>query len=888
MKNRQINRNFFDQNKQGNNTLIQSNSSNVLMKKLEQCKKTGILNMSSLSPPLHEIPKELFDLYFNFNENDKFWEIETLKSLDFSFNQLADLPKELLLFNDIQTLKLKNNILTSFFPLLEDHEENFQNFFQNLRILDLSFNQIREINNERLFHSLINLKELNLSNNQLERIPSGVFYLNQIRIFECQNNHLRTLFHPPTMNRFDVPLLITLNLSKNHLTEFSQEFLNHCKLLENLDLSQNSLTSFPSIQVNKSLKYLNLSQNKLKQFPIFEIVLPALNQLILSFNQISSLEPLQALLHLKDSLSELLISNNAIPCLPLEIEYLQKLKVLDVSNNNLNDLPHTIGYINSLQIIKLEGNCIRAIRQTILVKPSEEIKKYLRTRGDSILTGMDIREGIPVDQSFGKMSASEMMTAGPGTGSSSSRKAVGGFQNPSSAVANNASPLLTSRIYDITSKNNLLNFSACSLTSIALSRYPFLEAFQASQPLIATITKIDLSRNELTEFPIVFLYELIYDFHVTTINSINLAKNKFYLGKLSSLSSNDVKALERIQPVYSQLSLDFSENSFSLPLFENLFYQYFSTSFLSLSSLILHHNPLVQFPATIINQCIHLQHIELAYCQLINIQSFQIENLKNLKYLDLSNNKIQLIPNNFSMAWQLEFFSIENNEISSIPTYLGILPNLKTLLIQGNSQKLIRPMIIQQGSAKVIEYLKCRHDPSSLPHPPAAVPSTAMAAMSLHGESSLPVKNSSVPSRRGEASDGFRGQDRYDGNPDDFGSFERNRPTSGSSSSRVTGTNTTNRGAIERRSQHSDYQEESDYYKTPSNPSSMSGRSRPLADYASPTQPRSISPEDSSYPPQNTELSSSSSSTNVSRAQRVGALQKLNSRKLLSYSNSNK
>jgi Leucine-rich repeat (LRR) protein len=790
MKNRQqqqINPNFFNPARKNEETLIQSNSNNVIMKKLEQCKKTGVLNLSSLNPPLEEIPKELFNMYFNFSESDKFWELETLKSLDFSFNQLTDLPKELLLFNDIQTVKIKNNKLASFFPMLHDGEENFHTFFQNLRILDLSFNQISDINNEILFHSMFNLKDFNVSNNLLQRIPDGIWHLNQLRTLDLSCNHLSALFSSPSIARqLNISLLTVLNLSKNRLTEFSGELLNHCKLLESLDLSQNVLNSFPPIRVNRSLKYLNLSQNRLRSFPSIEISLTQLNQLILSFNQISSWgDPIITLEHIKDGVSEILLSNNNLSNIPPEIEVMGKLKVLDVSNNNLNDLPHTLGYINSLQIIKLEGNCIKSIRQTLLVKPSEEIKKYLRTRGESLFQQSD-PFAAPVNAAPNTMmnshSRDDSLQMGGHSNFGGEKAPVKGPSRSSAApvvvASTSNSPLLallTSRIYEITSKNNLLNLSSCSLSSAILDRYPLLDNFYSSQPLISTVTRIDLSNNDLTEYPLSLISELAQDFHLSTIQAVNLSKNKLssMRGGRDGMKSMGKDEEARMQRIYSQFALDVSENSLRLNQLEMILLSQFQFSFGCIHSLVLHHNPLMQL-SSLFNELHSLTKLELAFCQLTSFNSFQIENFPSLKYLDISNNKISGLPNNFYLATALEFLSLENNEFTTIPSYLGILPNLKTLLIQGNPQKLIRPAIISQGSAKVIEYLKCRHEPSSLPAT-AMTGRTVQSSLSssFHGKDEQPPPKNVFAFEKSEMS--HQGRTRQP-NPQTLSSYYSEEP----------------------------------------------------------------------------------------------------------------
>jgi len=93
------------------------------------------------------------------------------------------------------------------------------------------------------------------------------------------------------------------------------------------------------------------------------------------------------------------------------------------------------------------------------------------------------------------------------------------------------------------------------------------------------------------------------------------------------------------------------------------------------------------------------------------MQDLDIQALINLVTLDLSNNKIPTISNAIyspSSNSRLEYFSIENNSITDVPAQLALCPRLKVLLIAGNPQRTVRMNIVQQGSPKVLEFLKTR------------------------------------------------------------------------------------------------------------------------------------------------------------------------------------
>jgi hypothetical protein len=129
-------------------------------------------------------------------------------------------------------------------------------------------------------------------------------------------------------------------------------------------------------------------------------------------------------------------------------------------------------------------------------------------------------------------------------------------------------------------------------------------------------------------------------------------------------------------------------------------------------SLSLNHNPLISITEKL-PLMMNIKRLDLSYCQLKDISLFNFHSsFPELDYLDISNNKLSTLPENLFFANNLSFLSIENNELKEIPAFLGMLKNIKTLLVQGNPQRLIRPNLIAQGSAKVIEYLKTKYNPS--------------------------------------------------------------------------------------------------------------------------------------------------------------------------------
>lgn len=63
----------------------------------------------------------------------------------------------------------------------------------------------------------------------------------------------------------------------------------------------------------------------------------------------------------------------------------------------------------------------------------------------------------------------------------------------------------------------------------------------------------------------------------------------------------------------------------------------------------------------------------------------QIQNLQNLKVLNLSNNKFTGVPAEIGQLKKLEVLNLSNNQLTGLPYELGNLSNLKLLDLTGNN-----------------------------------------------------------------------------------------------------------------------------------------------------------------------------------------------------------
>ena len=146
---------------------------------------------------LTEIPQQIYQLY------------PSLRSVDFSWNHLTELPRELSILTALQELMLGHNKLT-----------NISDYFyferwRDLEKLDLSSNRLEKF--PECIGKFGNLIELDLSHNLLSSIPESIGKLNK---------------------------LSRLMLSRNQFTTLPDSIGNLCNL-EVLDVASNQLGDLP-------------------------------------------------------------------------------------------------------------------------------------------------------------------------------------------------------------------------------------------------------------------------------------------------------------------------------------------------------------------------------------------------------------------------------------------------------------------------------------------------------------------------------------------------------------------------------------------------------------------------------------------------------------------
>ncbi|XP_043569547.1 leucine-rich repeat-containing protein 2-like [Chiloscyllium plagiosum] len=187
-----------------------------------------------------------------------------------------------------------------------EHIPSFIVMFQNLIVMDLSRNCIKELPIE--IGKMVSLKELNVSFNKLTSVP--------LELGCCEN-------------------LEKLNLSNNlELIELPFE-LRDLQKLSSLDLSTNQFQSMPICVLRMTnLKNLDISNNKLKDLPQDLDRLAELESLYLQKNKLTYLPKVLCRMN---KLKILVVSGDDIKKLPTSLTTDPNLKYIDLRESLLED-----------------------------------------------------------------------------------------------------------------------------------------------------------------------------------------------------------------------------------------------------------------------------------------------------------------------------------------------------------------------------------------------------------------------------------------------------------------------------------------------------------------------------------------------------------------------
>ncbi|KAI4459845.1 antigen bsp putative-related [Holotrichia oblita] len=318
----------------------------------------GTLSMLRVNVSHNKIRELSVNFSFTFSQDSGVGGLHSnIKVLDLSYNNITSISKQYFqpAILSLTHLYLSNN------KIINATKDVFGNI-DHLQVLDISYNQLGEIDFDT-FRNTRRLQILRASHNNIVEVSYDLFRsLSNLRIVDLSHNKLRIL----PDNLFREEGLESLDLSHNALNRIHLSSINSlaASTLCELDLSWNSISSIShsdAFAKFKSLTFLDLSYNRLVQMDdaVFTS-LPRLLSLDLSHNTQLILETGRIFDGIEDSLLHLALDNVSLTYVP-ELP-LPSLISLSLAYNELPTVPPEIAAnISSLQRLNLNYNDLSAV-----------------------------------------------------------------------------------------------------------------------------------------------------------------------------------------------------------------------------------------------------------------------------------------------------------------------------------------------------------------------------------------------------------------------------------------------------------------------------------------------------------------------------------------------
>eukprot|EP00768_Dysnectes_brevis_P004320 gnl/Dysnectes_brevis/309_a343_2490.p1 GENE.gnl/Dysnectes_brevis/309_a343_2490~~gnl/Dysnectes_brevis/309_a343_2490.p1 ORF type:complete len:725 (+),score=236.06 gnl/Dysnectes_brevis/309_a343_2490:1416-3590(+) len=338
-----------------------------LKNRLKSARERGALNIDGII--LDTLPESVYNLDSSTFEGQKWFNLEPITKFLARGCDIKMVSSDIQKLTELEIIELQHNQLTEI-PVLQALEKLKKAVFSHNNLSISSFLHSQP------FLGCNQLVELVLDNNPgLLAIPPSALVAPSLTRLSAINCGLK---ESPVLE--GSKSLRVLLLGKNQLTSID---LTGLSALEELDISENRLTSYPSgLSSCGSLTRMDLSTNRLEDHRVDLHGMTALAELDISRNLLPALPP--GVFRLP-ALKVLRAASNRIRALDGEEiwtgSHTSQLGTLDIAMNDLQVVPPELSLLpNITRLTVVDGNPLRRMRKAALQQPWSKVAEYLRDR----------------------------------------------------------------------------------------------------------------------------------------------------------------------------------------------------------------------------------------------------------------------------------------------------------------------------------------------------------------------------------------------------------------------------------------------------------------------------------------------------------------------------
>lgn len=670
--------------------------------------KSVVVHKSLSKASIKKVRLREYESYLHwFNKIEKFplgiTFLENIEILDFSDARIKFIPDDITRLSKLKSIDVCNNEIKKF-PI-------FLCKIHTLESIKFSRNKIKKIPNDII--KLKNLEYLYLDYTEINTLPSGIKELQKLKCLSISNNNISEI----PFEICDLVNLEKISINNSNIKSIPEAFANLQKITE-LDLSGNELNSIPNLH-SKTIKSLNLSRNRIT----------VLNDAIKNMFSLESLY---------------LNENRNLNIVEPGITSLNNLKILELGKTgNLTPKPHVLYLNGRIAIEKYFNKILYHYKLRARFKGEINIKTSLNNQQIKYRPYKDVNKkpAKEIEGVFSSLSnyfnsrELDIVDIGINLMTSIANDSIYNYVFGKCKIIEGE----LTYMYDYTgfefhhySCRNyiLLKLLSSKNDNIKIQRNISVDNIQT---LVYVVN--DFFEKRYPDFIFTFYNLIKVDF---SFNNLNLHSDIYKLSKLQKMRLNKVRNLDEIIfdkfPDLKILTLEKSDSTSCL-IFENIRnLEEFTIYDVSSKSITIknNHNLVeisligLQIDNLEISNCRNLKKLTIISCQfsngcnfsdfpklleftskkssitrlmdfiskcsnlekisIINTDGLVIEksiaNIKNVKILNLEDNKLDSIPQEIGELKKLEHLNVSENNLKNIPSSLAKCRNLKNLDIR--------------------------------------------------------------------------------------------------------------------------------------------------------------------------------------------------------------